>query len=95
MFWLYSHTVPDVFDDPALLSQLTSFAEQQAYKTDPSGLQGEEPGEAPDQAKSLLLLQVLASADFFTTNASLMSSPPRVLVDIGKWTCLPTTVCQS
>lgn len=73
-----------MFEDSTLLSQLTSFAEHQAAEASPSGLQRQEPGNASGQANSILLLQVLAAADFFTTNATLMSSPPPVLVDISK-----------
>ncbi len=75
-FWLDVYNTSHVFDTPDLIQSLATFSE--AQQTD-ERTQSTGSG-APKE--SLLFLHVQASADFFSTNRTLMSSPPAVDVEL-------------
>ena len=66
-----------MFDTPHLITSLSKFAEaQQDLEA------GSVTEKTPILHQSVLFLHVNATADFFTTNQTLMRSPPPVDVDI-------------
>lgn len=84
-FWLYTHALKDIFDSPSLISELASYSEARLASLEAVS----EPDHSQSRGEvSLLFLQVYAAADYFTTNKSLMSSPPAVDVNISTLTLL-------
>ena len=79
-FILNEFTLSEVFSDPKLLSSLTSYSVSQ--RSAALRLRPETETTSNDLA-SVLLLRILATADYFTTNETLMHSVPRVNVEIG------------
>ncbi|KAF2084701.1 hypothetical protein K490DRAFT_17936, partial [Saccharata proteae CBS 121410] len=75
-FWLDTHTITTVLETPDLVSALASYSESIAE----SVLVTERSQTA--EASSSLFLQIRAAADFYTTNKTLMNSPPDVKVDV-------------
>lgn len=78
--------IPTVFDTPALLQDLSTYAEERQnvlVEIDPEDL-----GELTTTSKrSVLFLRVQSAANFYTTDKELMQHPPPVFVDISM---LPT-----
>ncbi|KAL2265510.1 hypothetical protein VTJ83DRAFT_6610 [Remersonia thermophila] len=75
-FALKTYAPSTVYSTPALLSSLQDYsASRQPSNTTAPRKHGPNSG-------SLLLLQILAAADFFTTDASLMTLPPPVDADV-------------
>lgn len=75
-----------VWDTPALIQSLAEYATSRQLAGDE---QDPEPGihqpssqESAEKRSSLLLLRVVATADYFTDHAKLMTNPPPVLVDL-------------
>lgn len=66
-----------VWDTPELMQSLADYAYSRQSSTDSQGAR--EEGE---RIASVLLLQIKASADYFTDDAALMRDPPPVLVDL-------------
>ncbi|KAH7273790.1 hypothetical protein B0J15DRAFT_567158 [Fusarium solani] len=66
-----------VWDTPELMQSLADYAYSRQSSTDSQGAR--EEGE---RSASVLLLQIKASADYFTDDAALMRDPPPVLVDL-------------
>ncbi|TKA74872.1 hypothetical protein B0A55_05040 [Friedmanniomyces simplex] len=75
-FWLDVYNTSHAFDTPKLIQSLAAFSEAQPAIDLPQDI-----GSGSSE-ESLLFLRVQAAADFFTTNKTLMSSPPAVDVDI-------------
>ncbi|KAI9863836.1 MAG: hypothetical protein M1813_003488 [Trichoglossum hirsutum] len=86
-FWLYPHTLPAVFESSGLITSLASYSESQqvlpgaAEEVEPVPRRAPEPGLGPGPS-SILFLQIFATADYFTSNASLMKNAPPLNVDI-------------
>ncbi|KAM0556802.1 hypothetical protein ACHAPJ_005862 [Fusarium lateritium] len=80
-FILHVYELDAVWSTPELVQSLAGYAYsrqgQEAELHEESPRQGEGEREA-----SLLLLQIKASADYFTDDAALMKDPPPVLVDL-------------
>ncbi|KAM0713677.1 hypothetical protein Q7P37_010639 [Cladosporium fusiforme] len=75
-FWLDTYTISEVFDTPNLIQNLAAYAENsERPRPDPA------TSSSPEK-ESVLFLHLRATADFFTTNKQLMSSPPLVDVDL-------------
>jgi hypothetical protein len=79
-FRLATHTISDVFNDEHLITQLGSYSEErQSNSCDPQ----ESPSSDDHVGQtSLLFLVIDAAADYYSSNKTLMSSPPDVKVDI-------------
>lgn len=73
-----------MFDDPVLITSLSVFSETRLQEQEEVGTEV-EGDRAPSGSKSTtLFLKVSAAADFFSSNKTLMSEPPPVLVDLSK-----------
>lgn len=66
-----------VWDTPELMQSLADYAYSRQSSTD-----SQEDREEGERSASVLLLQIKASADYFTDDAALMRDPPPVLVDL-------------
>lgn len=66
-----------VWDTPELVQSLADYAYSRQSSTD-----SQEDREEGERSASVLLLQIKASADYFTDDAALMRDPPPVLVDL-------------
>ena len=85
---MYTHTMQSVFNDPALLSSLSSYA----YARHATLAEGEllEQQTASEQRRSLtaspstsfLFLQILAAADYYSLDKDLMKNVPPVHADV-------------
>ncbi|KAK1807931.1 hypothetical protein LTR12_017715 [Friedmanniomyces endolithicus] len=75
-FWLDVYNTSHVFDTPDLIQSLAVFAETQQAIERPQSTGSEALEE------SLLFLHFQAAADFFSTNRTLMNSPPAVDVEL-------------
>ncbi|PMD56520.1 uncharacterized protein K444DRAFT_66571 [Hyaloscypha bicolor E] len=82
-FRLDAYTLQAVFNTPELVTSLAQYLE--GRQPDPVELEDQEPGITKWSAKSLestLFLQVLAAADYYTMNKTLMEHVPPVYADI-------------
>lgn len=87
-FNLKTHEVPVVWDTPELISSLSEYSTTRLEKR--STQEGEEPVQPGRKATerrgeheaSVLLLEILAAADYFTDDANLMEKVEPVHVDI-------------
>ncbi|THZ75655.1 hypothetical protein D6C84_09034 [Aureobasidium pullulans] len=79
-FLLESFKVTDVFDSPALLQDLSIYAEERQSSLLGEDLTGSSEPTAVKQ--SALFLRIQSVASFYTTNKELMQYPPPVDVDI-------------
>jgi hypothetical protein len=69
-----------VWSTPELIQSLEEYA---SWRQAASGADQEHfPRERGERQSSVLLLQVRASADYFTDDAELMKTPPPVLADL-------------
>lgn len=77
-FTMKTFTLDTVFSTPDLISSLNDYAlTRQSLPPSPSSSKDQK-----ERFPSLLFLQILSSADYFTTNTSLMNEPTPVDVDI-------------
>ncbi|KAI9814017.1 MAG: hypothetical protein M1827_003481 [Pycnora praestabilis] len=86
-FWLSTHTLPDVFENPSLISSLALYSEtRQNTPEAPTpafyDLAQSELVPHTTESSSLLFLQISSAADYFTTNKTLMTQVPPVDADI-------------
>ena len=82
-FALEYHSLKEVFDTPALIQELALFSETRQARVVPRATeQSEVLTEQSDTAS--LFLRILAAADFYTLDKSLMKEPPLVEVDISQ-----------
>lgn len=87
-FWIYTHTVASVFENPELLSALTQSSDKRRASISPAEL--DEIRSRPelrrkassDQSTTFLFLQIYAAADYFSLNKTLMENVPPVHVDV-------------
>ncbi|KAL6690440.1 hypothetical protein J3F84DRAFT_389347 [Trichoderma pleuroticola] len=84
-FTLDTYPLTTVLSTPALLQSLTQHAksahQHTSHQIGAQSQKGSSPNEN-DNDNSVLLLRVLAAADYFSHHASLMKDPPPVLVDL-------------
>ncbi|GKT57225.1 hypothetical protein ColTof4_11379 [Colletotrichum tofieldiae] len=82
-FTLDVFELPTVWDTPELISSLATYAFSHQTEKDNSGA-GDKPSQRKDHEHeaSLLFLRVLAAADYFTDNATLMAQAEPVSVDL-------------
>ncbi|KAK5703166.1 hypothetical protein LTR97_004115 [Elasticomyces elasticus] len=66
-----------VFDTPDLIQDLAAYSESQQNQRSTI-----KPSTEQQASESILFLRVQAAADFFTSNKTLMSSPPSVDVEL-------------
>ena len=87
-FRLVTHTIEEVFTTPSLISSVTAVSELRLSSIQPSRLSDEQRDrerEPPNALlRSVLLLQVFAAADYYSSNTSLMQNVPPVHVDISE-----------
>ncbi|KAI9726389.1 MAG: hypothetical protein M1834_009052 [Cirrosporium novae-zelandiae] len=89
-FWIYLHTLSEVFESLGLITSLTVFSEARQksivdfdeFATLDPHLGHDSTIESLDQS-SVLFLQVYSAADYYTTNETLMHNVPPVIVDIN------------
>ncbi|KAF3075596.1 hypothetical protein CFAM422_002297 [Trichoderma lentiforme] len=79
-FTLDTYPLTTVLSTPALLQSLTQHAKS-AHEHQHQPHQSSQKGSSPND-NSVLLLRVLAAADYFSHHPSLMKDPPPVLVDL-------------
>ena len=73
-FNIRSLLLAEVFDSPELITALADYSTSREIS----------PHSLPKQEfKSVLFLQISTAADYFSTNATLMTSVPPVKVDIS------------
>ncbi|CAF9934556.1 MAG: hypothetical protein HETSPECPRED_009266 [Heterodermia speciosa] len=76
-FTLDTYTLSEVFASPELISSLASYSEDRESTSDPPRTAARDPRHA-----SVLFLRVIAAADYFTTNKTLMREVSPVNADI-------------
>ncbi|OAL31740.1 hypothetical protein AYO20_08133 [Fonsecaea nubica] len=85
-FWLYTHSLDHTFATPNLLASLSDYAyarhAQLGSEDSRSLLQRKAEASTSDVGSTFLFLQVLAAADYFSLNQTLMEVVPPVAVDI-------------
>lgn len=80
-FWLDTYSIVEAFNTPELASSLAAYSEQlQTTKAIDYTKKLENKGEA----QSVLFLRIQAAASYYSTNRTLMDSPPPVDVDISR-----------
>ncbi|KAG9822819.1 hypothetical protein KCU63_g17092, partial [Aureobasidium melanogenum] len=80
-FFLDTFEVPTVFDTPALLQDLGTYAEERQNILGENDL--EDFGELTTTSnRSVLFLRIQSAANFYTTDQALMQHPDPVYVDI-------------
>jgi hypothetical protein len=80
-FWLDTYPIVEAFNTPELASSLATYSEQlQTTNATDHTKKLENSGGA----RSLLFLRIQAAASYYSTNRTLMDSPPPVDVDISK-----------
>ena len=79
-FRLRYYDLPTVWDTP---KHITSLSEYSHERHRAGWVPAAGSPERGDREASVLLLQIFAAADFFTTNKTLMKNPPPVAVDIS------------
>ncbi|KAL6811060.1 hypothetical protein GGI42DRAFT_206999 [Trichoderma sp. SZMC 28013] len=83
-FTLDTYPLTTVLSTPALLQSLTQHAKS-AHQHQPHQIEDQSQKDSSpnnDNDNSVLLLRVLAAADYFSHHSSLMKDPPPVLVDL-------------
>jgi hypothetical protein len=74
-----------VWGTPELIQSLAEYASTRQSDSGPypqPQVHHDTSDETGERSSSVLLLRVLAAADYFTDNAELMMNPPPVLVDL-------------
>lgn len=86
-FVINTYELPAVFEDPELISSLFEYSMSRQPELDSDDEQKprvheQAADEEGERHASVLFLQILAAADYFTANKTLMSQVPPVFVDI-------------
>ncbi|KAK4140683.1 uncharacterized protein C8A04DRAFT_14694 [Dichotomopilus funicola] len=81
-FTLTTYPLPTVLDTPSLITSLHNYSLSLQPPNTPPSPSPLPQTESTESTPSLLLLHILTTADFFTTDRHLMSKPPPVSVDI-------------
>ncbi|KAI8943452.1 hypothetical protein NX059_001461 [Plenodomus lindquistii] len=79
-FWLDTYTLAHVFDTPVLVESLARYSEQLHHKKPQDTHDTKAASSTAPQ--SILFLRVQAAASYYSTNRTLMDSPPPVHVDL-------------
>jgi hypothetical protein len=88
-FQLDAYELPTVFETPDLITSLAKYSESRQPK--PIEAEEQKPSVSPtdvvnkptfEDTMSILFLHILAAADYFTMNQTLMEQVPPVFVDI-------------
>ncbi|KAH8907178.1 hypothetical protein BR93DRAFT_682445 [Coniochaeta sp. PMI_546] len=80
-FALETYPLPTVWETPELITSLAEYAYSRQPAADDEVASPSRPATGHGEA-SVLFLRITAKADYFTTNATLMSDVPPVDVDI-------------
>ncbi|OIW27504.1 hypothetical protein CONLIGDRAFT_434831 [Coniochaeta ligniaria NRRL 30616] len=80
-FTLETFSLPTVWDTPELVASLAEYAYSRQPASEDEIASSSLPATGESEA-SVLFLRIIAKADYFTTNATLMSDVPPVDVDI-------------
>ncbi|KAK3344410.1 hypothetical protein B0T25DRAFT_326775 [Lasiosphaeria hispida] len=80
-FTLRTHELDAVFETPELITSLWAYSTPRAEKADKLPSKPDSK-TAKDEQSSTLFLEILAAADYFTTNATLMRHPPLVNAEL-------------
>ena len=106
-FWIYTHTMQSVFENPSLISALTLYSNNRQASISPDDLSEARSrnemrrNSATDKPTTFLFLQIYAAADYYSLNKTLMDNVPPVhadvildpyLLDIFPQSLLPTAV---
>lgn len=78
-FTLDTYSLSEVFGTPDLITSLASYSESRGSTSEPQRTAARDPRQA-----SVLFLRVIAAADYFTTNKTLMQEVPPVNADISE-----------
>ncbi|KPI42142.1 uncharacterized protein AB675_5627 [Cyphellophora attinorum] len=86
-FWLYTHTMVEVFSDPTLLSAVTDYSNRRRRSISSAELdefrsRSDRRAPSSDRPSTFLFLQIHAAADYFSLNDDLMKNVPPVHADI-------------
>jgi hypothetical protein len=85
-FWLHTHRMQATFEDPKLISALTTFSNHKHSSVSPEILDEAQSQTNSRQVSSMpttfLFLQIFAAADYFSLNKTLMENVPPVHVDV-------------
>ncbi|POS80782.1 hypothetical protein DHEL01_v200827 [Diaporthe helianthi] len=85
-FHLETHTLPEVFDTPELITSLHNYSMSRqgkvAVRQDQDSHSSTTTTTTGEHLSSVLFLRIDAAADYFTTNRELMRHPEPVLADV-------------
>ncbi|KAH6646712.1 hypothetical protein BKA67DRAFT_663114 [Truncatella angustata] len=84
-FRINTYDLETVFGTPELVTELSEYAWSQQPTDEDASLPSPDSSRAvatKERDASVLLLQIMAAADYFTTNQTLMNHVPPVFVDI-------------
>ncbi|KAK4152041.1 hypothetical protein C8A00DRAFT_44858 [Chaetomidium leptoderma] len=82
-FSLSTFSLSTVWDTPELIASLHAYTTSRRHPHDDAApVPPKGSGDSSEREASILLLRILAAADYFTTDASLMSNVPPVDVDV-------------
>ncbi|KAK1836152.1 hypothetical protein QBC39DRAFT_297050 [Podospora conica] len=81
-FRVNTHQLAKVFETPELITSLSTYSTARQPTEDENRPPTPRRHDREERHASVLFLEILAAADYFTTNATLMRNPPPVLVDI-------------
>ena len=81
-FTLDTYSLAAAFDTPELITSLAAYSESR--QSSPSPVQYSRSHLLKAGPSSVLFLRILAAADYFTTNKTLMQNVPLVNVDISR-----------
>ncbi|KAK0704722.1 hypothetical protein B0H67DRAFT_649139 [Lasiosphaeris hirsuta] len=81
-FTLRTHELDAVLETPDLITSLWAYSTPRAEKSGKPSRKPDPPKAAEDELASTLFLEILAAADYFTANATLMRHPPLVNAEL-------------
>ncbi|KAK3946368.1 hypothetical protein QBC46DRAFT_444501 [Diplogelasinospora grovesii] len=81
-FTLHTYDLQSVWDSPALITSLYNYTMSRQDLLPDDLITSSIPRSGGEREASVLLLQILSAADYFTHNETLMSTVPAVDVDI-------------
>lgn len=85
-FYWEEHLLSTVWETPELIQSLSEYAYSRIALLGDSQEEPQVEERSPDddveRHASVLLVRIIAAADYFTDNAALMRDPPPVLVDL-------------
>ncbi|KAK1761441.1 hypothetical protein QBC47DRAFT_397408 [Echria macrotheca] len=81
-FTLRTYELDTVFETPQLITSLNNYSLTRQPAEDSPARRAAGRHDTKERHASVLFLEILAAADYFTTDATLMQNPPPVDVDI-------------